>query len=65
MSRLEENFAVKLRRRRMALGYTQKTLANSIGYSEKAVSKWESGRVLPPTYALLRSPMPCRYHWTI
>lgn len=43
MSRLEENFAVKLRRRRMALGYTQKTLANSIGYSEKAVSKWESG----------------------
>lgn len=54
MSRLEENFAVKLRRRRMALGYTQKTLANSIGYSEKAVSKWESGRVLPPTYALLR-----------
>ena len=54
MSRLEENFAVKLRRRRMALGYTQKTLANSIGYSEKAVSEWESGRVLPPAYALLR-----------
>ena len=54
MSRLEENFAVKLRRRRMALGYTQKTLANSIGYSEKLSASGSRGGCFLPLTPLLR-----------
>lgn len=45
-------FARKLKARRRALKITQKQLADWIGYSEKTVSKWESGLGLPPCTVL-------------
>lgn len=36
-----------IRRRREEIGYTQKQLADQIMVSDKAVSKWETGRGLP------------------
>ena len=45
-------FALRLREKRRALGLTQRALAERLGYSEKAVSKWESGAALPPTVLL-------------
>ena len=53
MATMEENFARNLRTFRKNAGLTQKTLGAGIGYSEKAVSKWESG-VLPPAAALVK-----------
>ncbi len=53
MQSLNLAFAHHLRMRRKELGYTQKTLGEKIGYTEKAVSKWESGVALPPTETLL------------
>lgn len=53
MATMEENFAQNLRFCRKNAGLTQKMLGGSIGYSEKAVSKWESG-VLPPVAALVK-----------
>jgi len=53
MVTMEENFAQNLRNCRKNAGLTQKMLGASIGYSEKAVSKWESG-VLPPAAALVK-----------
>ena len=52
MASVEESFAQNLRTYRKNAGMTQKMLGASIGYSEKAVSKWESG-VLPPVAALV------------
>ena len=40
-------FAGNLKRYRTKLGLTQKQLAEKIGYTEKSVSKWESGNALP------------------
>ncbi len=53
MTAMEESFAQNLRNYRKIAGLTQKMLGASIGYSEKAVSKWESG-VLPPAAALVK-----------
>ena len=53
MATMEESFAQNLRTYRKNAGMTQKMLGASIGYSEKAVSKWESG-VLPPAAALVK-----------
>ena len=46
-------FAENLRRYRQARGFTQIELGKKINYSEKAVSKWESGASIPPSSALL------------
>lgn len=40
-------FAENLKYYRAKLGLTQKQLAQKIGYTEKSVSKWESGGALP------------------
>lgn len=40
-------FAENLRHYRTQAGLTQKQLAEQIGYTEKSVSKWESGNALP------------------
>ena len=45
-------FASVLRQKRKNCGYTQKQLAEIIGYSEKSVSKWESADALPPSVIL-------------
>ena len=47
-------FAQAMRERRRALGITQKELAERISYSEKAVSKWESGAADPRMGAVQR-----------
>jgi N-acetylglucosamine kinase-like BadF-type ATPase len=41
-----------MRDKRRALGYTQRELGERLGYSEKAISKWESGAALPPSAVL-------------
>lgn len=45
---ISEIFASNMRQKRISLGLTQKQLAQSLGYSEKSVSKWESGKTIPP-----------------
>lgn len=45
-------FAENLRESRRAQGLTQRELAEKIGYSEKAISKWESGVGMPPSVML-------------
>ena len=45
-------FAANLKHRRIELGLTQKQLAESFGYSEKSVSKWESGAAIAPSAIL-------------
>lgn len=52
MHEILQTFSKKLKARRKALGMTQRELAEKISYSEKAVSKWESGAALPPTALL-------------
>ena len=47
-----EIFASALRNRRVELGLTQRELADAIGYSEKAISKWERGSVIAPSVVL-------------
>lgn len=51
---IEEIFAKNLRAARRARGLTQRELAVRLSYSEKSVSKWESGTAIPPS-ALLPS----------
>ncbi len=46
-------FAERLQRARREHGYTQRELAELVGYSEKAVSKWERGGAIPPVEVLL------------
>ena len=48
MNDVAKCFAEHLRNRRRALGMTQKELAEQLGYSEKAISKWENGCGMPP-----------------
>lgn len=45
-------FSENLRLRRRELGMTQRELAEKLGYTEKAVSKWERGASLPPSILL-------------
>ena len=52
--RIVENIAKNMRLRRKELKMTQNALAELIGYSSKAVSKWESGAGAPPTVILPR-----------
>ena len=47
-------FAENLRHYRNKLGLTQKQLAQKIGYTEKSVSKWESGNGLPTIEMVLK-----------
>lgn len=47
-----EIFASVLKNRRTELGMTQRELAEALGYSEKTVSKWESGGVIAPSIVL-------------
>ncbi len=44
--------AQNMRERRRSIGLTQTELGKLIGYSEKSVSKWESGQALPPSAVL-------------
>ena len=43
----EITFSKNLKYYRLKLGLTQKALAEKIGYTEKSISKWESGQGLP------------------
>lgn len=52
MSNVTEILARNIKRRRRELGLTQQQLAHLLGYSEKAVSKWERGNGAPPTVIL-------------
>ncbi len=45
-------FAQNLKSKRRELGFTQKELAELIGYTEKSVSKWESGIAIAPSAVL-------------
>lgn len=47
-----EVFSSNMRQRRISLGITQKQLGTMLGYSEKSVSKWESGKAVPPSVML-------------
>lgn len=52
MNNLTEAIAENIKQRRKELGMTQNELASALGYSAKAVSKWESGKGVPPTVML-------------
>ena len=54
MKVLSEVFADNLKHFRKAAALTQKQLGIKLGYTEKAVAKWESGRTIPPAETLLR-----------
>jgi transcriptional regulator with XRE-family HTH domain len=57
MENLEEfnqKLAKNLSSYRKAAGYTQAELAEKINYSDKSVSKWESGNGVPDLYVLLQ-----------
>ena len=45
-------FSENLKFRRKAAGLTQKQLAEKLGYTEKSVSKWESGESVTPSVVL-------------
>ena len=45
-------FAARLKERRQRLDMTQRELADILGYSEKTVSKWESGTAIAPSAVL-------------
>ncbi len=45
-------FSENLKYRRKAAGLTQKQLAEKLGYTEKSVSKWESGETVTPSIIL-------------
>ena len=51
---LNNVFAENLKRIRTGKGLTQGELGDAIGYSNKAVSKWESGGGIPGVEILLR-----------
>lgn len=60
--RIEEVFAKNLKAARREGGMTQRELAARLQYSEKSVSKWESGAALPPSALLptLADILACR-----
>ncbi|MBQ6823425.1 MAG: XRE family transcriptional regulator [Clostridia bacterium] len=51
---MKEQFSKNLKACRKAAGMSQNALAEQLGYTGKAVSKWESGTALPPTELLPR-----------
>lgn len=52
MNSIENFFAQNIKNRRKELRLTQKQLAERVGYSEKTVSKWESGIAIAPSSVL-------------
>ena len=52
MNEITISFSKNLKRLRCNMGLTQKRLADMLGYSEKSVSKWESGSVVAPGFIL-------------
>ena len=52
MKTIAQIFAENLKSRRRELGLTQQRLAELIGYSEKSISKWESGAAIAPSSVL-------------
>lgn len=50
----KNHFAKKLIELRKEKGMTQLQLAESLNYSDKAVSKWERGESIPDAYTLLK-----------
>ena len=53
MKKYSEIFAENLHRLRRQMKMTQEQLADKICYTEKAVSKWESGSSVPPAETLI------------
>lgn len=53
-SNLRKNFAVNVKKYRKELSLSQKEFADKIFYSEKTVSKWEKGGVIPPVETLYK-----------
>ena len=51
---LNQKIAKNLASYRKAAGLTQAELAEKINYSDKSVSKWESGNGVPDLYVLLQ-----------
>ena len=51
---VKKYFAQKLADLRKSKGMTQLQLAESLNYSDKAVSKWERGESIPDPYTLLK-----------
>ena len=51
---LNQKIAKNLTNYRKAAGLTQAELAEKINYSDKSVSKWESGNGIPDVYTLLQ-----------
>ena len=49
---MEKIFAKNLKAARKAAGLTQRELAEKLGYSEKSISKWESGNAIAPSAML-------------
>lgn len=54
MENLQKIFAENLKKLRLQKGMTQGQLGEALGYSNKAISKWESGAGMPSLEALLR-----------
>ena len=54
INEINQNLAKNLAYYRKASGWTQAELAEKINYSDKSVSKWESGNGVPDLYILLR-----------
>ena len=52
MKDISAYLSANIKKRRKELHITQLQLAERLGYSEKAISKWESGKGLPPTAVL-------------
>ncbi len=50
---LNEYFAVRLKAARKAAGYTQYDIAEKLNYTSKSISKWESGKGMPPADVLV------------
>ncbi len=54
INEINRKIADNLIRFRKAAGYTQAELAEKINYSDKSVSKWESGNGIPDVYTLMQ-----------
>ena len=54
ISEINKKIAKNLTSYRKAAGFTQAELAEKINYSDKSVSKWESGNGLPDVYTLMQ-----------
>ncbi len=54
LQEINKKIARNLMRYRKAAGLTQAELAEKINYSDKSISKWESGNGVPDVYTLLQ-----------